>query len=281
MVVWMELSGVTTLNLEFLSGNVTPIEPDHCTGWRQLPFYVLVNNSGAFSKVETSDRNWQVNDGESYVLPPNLPHRLTVLRGEHPVSIWCHFRLTLYQSIDFMKFFELPDKFTSPASDRIRDYCRTLVAPAPPVTIPVLRLMHWKTAGFTLVNEILRHCEQHPGVDEKIAMLERLSRAIDYMSRHYRNRPLLEEVARRANLSESRFTVLFKQLMKVSPGEYWQSLRLMKAQEMLFAGNHTVEETAEALGFYDVFHFSRQYKRHFGITPAEFLRRQRRHRSPF
>ncbi len=275
----MELSGITVLNFEFFSGDVTPIAADHCTGWRQLPFYVLVNNHGTFSKVETPEKNYRVNDGESYVLQPNRLHRLTTLGGDAPVSIWCHFRLTLYQGIDFVEFFELPDKFKPPVSDRIREYCRVLVSDKP--ADPLLRLLHLKTAGFTLANEILRHCTQRSGADEKISLLNRLSPAIDYMSRHYRSRPCLGEVARRVNLSESRFTVLFKQIMHVSPGEYWQSLRMMKAQEMLYRAESTVEETAAELGFYDVFHFSRQYKKKFGMTPAEFLRRRLRSDSPF
>ena len=43
----------------------------------------------------------------------------------------------------------------------------------------------------------------------------------------------------------------------------------------------TPAETAAALGFCNVFHFSRSFKRHFGVTPAEYLRRRRERLSPF
>ena len=100
------------------------------------------------------------------------------------------------------------------------------------------------------------------------------------MSRNLAGKCRLEEAAARANLSESRFTVLFKQTMTSSPGAYWQSLRLRRAHELLSAGS-TPAETAAALGFCDVFHFSRSFKRHFGVTPAEYLRRRRERLSPF
>ena len=52
-------------------------------------------------------------------------------------------------------------------------------------------------------------------------------------------------------------------------------MRLNAAYSMLTLENYTTAQVAQELQFYDVFHFMRQFKRQFGITPAA-LRTQSR-----
>lgn len=275
----MEQIENAALDFEFLGGGVTPISGNNKdTGRRQLPFYVLVNNDGMSSTAEYDGHAFDVKDGESYLLPRNRVHRLRTGNGEHPVSVWCHFRATLFHSADFLDFFELPEKFLPPDSGRIREACRILVSP--PEESPARRLLRRKSAGLRLVEAITAACRERSDTPERFDQLRRLAPAIDFMNRRLDGTHRLEEAAARANLSESRFTVLFKQAMNRAPGAYWQSLRLRRAHELLSAGA-TPAETAAELGFYDVFHFNRSFKRHFGATPAEFQRRRRERTLPF
>lgn len=275
----MEQIENAALDFEFLGGGVTPISGNNAdTGRRQFPFYVLVNNDGAVSRVEYDGRAFIVNDGESYLVPRDRVHRLRICQGERPVSVWCHFRATLFHSADFLDFFELPEKFLPPDSGRIREACRILVSP--PEESPARRLLRRKSAGLRLIEAITAACRERADAPERFDTLRRLAPAIDFMNRRLDGKHRLEEAAARANLSESRFTVLFKQAMNCAPGAYWQSLRLRRAHELLSSGA-TPAETAVRLGFYDVFHFSRGFKRHFGVTPAEFQRRRRERTLPF
>ena len=276
----MEQIENAALDFEFLDGGVTPVRCGDDTGRRQFPFYVLVNNDGMESTAEYEGRAIDVGDGESYVVPRNLVHRLRTRKGTHPVSVWCHFRATLFHSADFLDFFELPKKFTPPESDRIREACRTLVTHPQGEESPVRRMLRRKSAGLRLVEVITAACPERADTQERLNLLHRIGPAIDFMSRRLEGRHRLEEAAARANLSESRFTVLFKETMNCSPGAYWMSLRLRRAHELLGAGA-TPAEAAAQLGFYDVFHFSRSFKRNFGVTPAEFLRRLRERTLPF
>ncbi len=276
----MEQIENAALDFEFLGGGVTPISGNNeDTGRRQFPFYVLVNNEGVLSRAEYDGHAFDVRDGESYLVPRDRVHRLRVQSGEHPVSIWCHFRATLFHSADFLDFFELPEKFLPPDSGRIREACRALVV-SPELESPARRLLRRKSAGLRLIEAITAACRERADAPERFDTLRRLAPAIDFMSRRLDGTHRLEEAAARANLSESRFTVLFKQAMNCAPGSYWQSLRLRRAHELLGSGA-TPAETAVKLGFYDVFHFSRGFKRHFGVTPAEFQRRRRERTLPF
>lgn len=275
----MEQIENAALDFEFLGGGVTPVECGSDTGRRQFPFYVLVNNDGMSSTAEYGGRAIGVNDGEGYLVPRDRVHRLRTREGAHPVSVWCHFRATLFHSADFLDLFELPEKFLPPDSGRIREACRALVVP-PELESPARRLLRRKSAGLRLIEAITAACRERADAPERFDTLRRLAPAIDFMNRRLDGTHRLEEAAARANLSESRFTVLFKQAMNCAPGAYWQSLRLRRAHELLSSGA-TPAETAVELGFYDVFHFSRGFKRHFGVTPAEFQRRRRERTLPF
>lgn len=274
----MEQMENASLDFEYLDGGVTPVACDDDTGWRRFPFYILVCNAGAVSRVERENRVFSVLDGECYLIRKNEMHRLRVQSGNSPVSIWCHFRVTLLHGLDFLDFFELPDKFPQPAGDGIREACRALAAGESESGIR--RLLFRKSAGLQLIEAITSACAERREATARLGELRRLAPAFDFMNRHTADKVRVEEIAARANLSESRFTVLFKQAMGCSPGSYCRALRLRRAHELL-TGGATVAETAAILGFYDVFHFSRSFKRSFGVTPAEYLRCRRERSQPF
>lgn len=274
----MEQIDNAALDFDFIDGGTTPVAPDNDTGLRRLPFHVLVCSDGMTSLVSRGSHTLTLNDGESCLIRKNETHRIVTCGGMHPVSVWCHFRLTLLHSTDFLDFFELPDKFSSGESGRISEACRILVAGKREASFR--QMLFRKSAGLRLVEAVTQSCPERAGAARHMEHLQRLAPAIDFMNCNLSGRRPLKEAASRMNLSESRFTALFKQAMGCSPGVYWQQLRLRRAHELPSAGMSPAE-TAVHLGFYDVFHFSRSFKRNFGITPAEYLRRHHMHIQTF
>lgn len=86
----------------------------------------------------------------------------------------------------------------------------------------------------------------------------------------------IRELAGRVNLSPSRFTHLFKAELSISPQRYVRQYRMKRAEEMLASSFLTVKEIAGTLGFSDVSHFSRDFKKEYGMTPSEFREARRR-----
>ncbi len=88
------------------------------------------------------------------------------------------------------------------------------------------------------------------------------------------------------NLSEPDFTPeLFAQMMALSRVqlyrkikaltnypvyEFIKTIRLKKAAEMLTSGNYNVAETAYLVGFKDLTHFSKSFKKTFGVSPSKY-----------
>lgn len=81
----------------------------------------------------------------------------------------------------------------------------------------------------------------------------------------------LQEVASRAGLGYNNFRKLFTAELGTSPGDYRLNKRIEYAKQMLSSGNPQAE-TADALGFNDVYAFARQFKQRTGITPGKFIR---------
>lgn len=83
-------------------------------------------------------------------------------------------------------------------------------------------------------------------------------------------RPLdLARLAARCGLSYERFRKAFAAAVGEPPARYRLRRRIDRAKTLLTAGA-TIAETAETLGFCDVYFFSRQFRAATGTTPARF-----------
>lgn len=64
------------------------------------------------------------------------------------------------------------------------------------------------------------------------------------------------------------FRAIFRQCYGESPRRYINALRLSHARELIESGMYSVSEAAVRCGFVDQSHFSREFKRHFGVPPS-------------
>ena len=81
-------------------------------------------------------------------------------------------------------------------------------------------------------------------------------------------------MAREAGLSRQHFTELFRQHFGMAPMKYVLQARMNRAAHLLRDQNLRVADVARSVGFEDPFHFSRSFRKEFGISPRLFKRRQ-------
>ncbi len=81
----------------------------------------------------------------------------------------------------------------------------------------------------------------------------------------------IAELASECCLSQTHFRRIFKNYSGSSPQEFIRSLKISKAKQLLSAGK-SIKETAELVGFNDLFYFMRIFRKATGITAGTFRR---------
>lgn len=79
-----------------------------------------------------------------------------------------------------------------------------------------------------------------------------------------------EDIARKAQLSHSYLSVLFKKEVGVSVSEYIQQVKIEEAKNLISNTNTPLSEISFLLNFTDQSYFSKVFKKHVGITPIQY-----------
>ena len=99
--------------------------------------------------------------------------------------------------------------------------------------------------------------------------------AVGYLQNHFSDMGLTNKIlAEKAMISEVYFRKIFKENFGVSPKQYIQELRILKAKNLL-KGNlcASISAVAEKVGFSNVYQFSSAFKKATNLTPTEFIKR--------
>ena len=79
-----------------------------------------------------------------------------------------------------------------------------------------------------------------------------------------------ERMASRVKMSASKFYELYKEIFGVTPQKDLQSARIDHAKNLLTQGSCSVAEAAIAVGYTNVYHFIRQFKKLCNVTPGVY-----------
>ena len=85
--------------------------------------------------------------------------------------------------------------------------------------------------------------------------------------------PTVKYCAQQLFLSPNYFGDLIRELTGDSATSHIRRFIMQRAQQLLIGGA-TISETAESLGFDYPQHFTRQFKKHFGVTPSDFIKKR-------
>jgi AraC-like DNA-binding protein len=76
-----------------------------------------------------------------------------------------------------------------------------------------------------------------------------------------------------ADMGKNEFYKLFKKEMHLSPRQYLLALRMSHASRLLRHSRSSIDEIAAGCGFADRYHFSKAFRKEFGIPPAEYRKK--------
>ncbi len=97
--------------------------------------------------------------------------------------------------------------------------------------------------------------------------------AVEYIHAKYTQESLsISELSALCGITPEYFRRIFRTIYGDSPLSYINRLRLTNAKELLESGMYSVTEAAEASGYIDMSHFSREFKKAYGISAREYVR---------
>ncbi len=100
--------------------------------------------------------------------------------------------------------------------------------------------------------------------------------AIRYIESNYQNPKLSNaELAEQCNISEVYFRKIFTETYKTTPKQFIVDIRINKAKQLLSDGFLNIGAVAEECGFSNQYHFCRLFKEKTGLTPTEYIKRNR------
>jgi AraC-like DNA-binding protein len=84
--------------------------------------------------------------------------------------------------------------------------------------------------------------------------------------------PSLEFLAHEVFMSTSKLKNLFKQVYGHTLYDYYNKSRLQRAKELLVTGQCSIKQAGSEIGFSNLSHFAKAFKKEFGILPRDLIK---------
>ena len=97
-----------------------------------------------------------------------------------------------------------------------------------------------------------------------------LSRAKDYIERHFTEHFSLAQLAALSGYSPKHLCRAFTARFGTAPFEYKRSLAMKSAEQLLAMTTYPIKQVAEAVGYPDLYHFSKIFSAWTGMPPGRF-----------
>jgi AraC family transcriptional regulator len=104
--------------------------------------------------------------------------------------------------------------------------------------------------------------------ETKKDIVKRLLWAKEYLEANYNTDLKVNELAKVATMSDFHFSRMFKQVFGYAPYQYQVKLRMEKARQLLNKRAGLVQDIGLAVGYSDIYTFSKAFKRYFGLYPS-------------
>jgi transcriptional regulator GlxA family with amidase domain len=125
----------------------------------------------------------------------------------------------------------------------------------------LLSMPRGRQSGYSVVQL------SRPHSDAKIRQAE------EYLQQHFDSDVSIDSLAERAGMGPRNFIRRFKAATGRLPGAYVQTLRVSAARELLEHGASSIQTVSSKIGYEDIGFFRNLFKRHTGMTPAEYRNR--------
>jgi len=91
-----------------------------------------------------------------------------------------------------------------------------------------------------------------------------------YLADHLSETPSLDSLCKHFSVSRTYLCRIFKEATGTSPVNYWISLKMQEAKRLIREGNKNITQISEHLGYSNIHHFTRMFRRFTGMPPSAY-----------
>ncbi|MEK0315520.1 AraC family transcriptional regulator [Cohnella sp. 56] len=265
-----------------------PVRAAYYSPKRKLLDYLMIHIKKGELRIEADGAVYRLGEGDFCLLQPGTTHDLSASAANE----------TPFVHMDIFWHPERDRSFpTRPGQVNLEQYAHLMqprLNDIPGISLPVVlhpshsakyaqllnrMIADWlspdlygklsaQACGTQLVHDILRdHARSDAARPTSAGGLDWVH---SYLSFHLSDPLSIEDMARRAHLSVSRFREVFRQRFGLPPHQYLIRLRLAHAEELLRNTDLSLARIAEYCGFVDISHFANSFKTHRGMAPGMY-----------
>ncbi len=169
-----------------------------------------------------------------------------------------------------IRLFRKHEYISFPLDPELRKTALEIVNP-PPLSGPALDLFYQSRALLLMSRQVELLCQNtgRPGTPAlNPDIRDQLAHAKSILTADFLDPPTIPVLARRCGLNEFTLKKEFKRTFNTTIFTFVQKLRMEQAWALIREEHHSVSQAANAVGYINVSHFSRAFKKQFSINPG-------------
>lgn len=231
-------------------------------------------------KYLVEDNEYDVEPGDLVICNPGVKHTHVISNQKEPTIEFIsgftdfHFKNMAPNSIE-LKNGGCIIHMSAELKQEISMHCYAMIAERESNQIG--RYFMFKTHLMQMLLLVMREISDVEKNDQKGCNFESynksyaVNRIINYLNENYENKISLEQIAHNIYLSPVYISKIFKEETGESPINYLIKIRLEKAKDILLnSDSGSIKSIANQVGYDDVYHFSKLFKKYYGVSPLHY-----------
>ncbi|AKN30520.1 AraC family transcriptional regulator [Clostridium carboxidivorans P7] len=239
---------------------------------RKINHHELFLVTGGKGYISTENREFFVEKGMLFYLKPDVFHSIEPNLSEPLTFLSVHFsficvnfcndKWNLSTEIEYLKF---------PTMQKFKNHYPLFHIFKKLVETWSTKLPDYEFSCRMILEELL--LEIHDNLkrqDTNYSSTLKVEKIIKYLHENINKSITLKELSDLVSFSPSYLSRTFKDTTGYSIIEFFNKMKIDKAEALIMVGDKKIKEISELLGFKDEFYFSRLFKKIKGISPKEF-----------
>lgn len=219
--------------------------------------------------------HYEVKENQWFVIPQNEPH-VYASNDDNPWTIyWIHFTGTMaavYGSDHYVPS-DINAYTTARITDRINIFEEIFLTLSDNYSVDNLRYASSLLYGFLATFCYLGHFRKYNAQSNRIDTHNITNMAVRFMNENIEKRLTLTQIADYIGYSISQFSLIFRNSTGQPPLNYFNTLKIQRACELLETTNMKINQLCSKVGIDDSYYFSRLFTKIIGVSPKMYRER--------